>query len=106
MQVDARTHYYPFSRAEKYPRQLYVDFKKLKPATLRRYAEIFDVPLRPDLPPQELCIGVAKCVPRCTPLPFPMLVSPAPVPCPPQAAPSPTLPHTAHARTQHTSQAL
>ncbi len=58
--MDARTHYYPFSRGEKYPRQLYCDFKKLKVGTLRRYAEIFDVPLRPDLAPNELCIAVAK----------------------------------------------
>lgn len=93
--MDARTHFYPFSRAvsalpsplptaptlpshtphrylstpvlsplprlqEKYPRQLYVDFKKLKVATLRKYAEVFDVSVRPELSTAEMSIAVAK----------------------------------------------
>ena len=47
---------------EKYPRQLYVDFKKLKLATLRKYAEVFDVSVRPELSNAEMSIAVAKCV--------------------------------------------
>lgn len=45
---------------EKYPRQLYVDFKKLKVATLRKYAEVFDVSVRPELSTAEMSIAVAK----------------------------------------------
>jgi len=37
-----------------------VDFKKLKVATLRKYAEVFDVSVRPELSTAEMSIAVAK----------------------------------------------
>lgn len=47
-------------RGEKYPRHLLTDFRSLKPATLRRYAEHHELPLRPDIGPNELAIAVAS----------------------------------------------
>ena len=113
--ADHRTHYFPFHRCararaftrprsrahppppprsgEKYPRQLSVDFRKMRVQTLRKYAEVFEVVVRPDLTPNELSIAVARCGARAR-----VSAAPAPVALPrsraaPRARAPPLPPH-------------
>lgn len=47
-------------RSDKYPRHLLVDFRKLKPAPLRRYCEQYDIPVRPDAPVGDVAVAVGR----------------------------------------------
>lgn len=47
-------------RNDKYPRHLLVDFRKLKPAPLRRYCELHDIPVRPDAPVSDVAVAVGR----------------------------------------------
>jgi len=58
--MDPRTAYYPSARTDKYPRALRVDFRKLRPGSLRRYLDAFELPPRPDATPAELAVAVAR----------------------------------------------
>eukprot|EP00616_Rhizochromulina_sp_CCMP1243_P018680 CAMPEP_0118974930 /NCGR_PEP_ID=MMETSP1173-20130426/13937_1 /TAXON_ID=1034831 /ORGANISM="Rhizochromulina marina cf, Strain CCMP1243" /LENGTH=339 /DNA_ID=CAMNT_0006924745 /DNA_START=3 /DNA_END=1025 /DNA_ORIENTATION=- len=50
----------PFSKAEKYPRGLAVDFRKLDDKTLYSYVHFYNLPLRQQMSREELAVAVAK----------------------------------------------
>ena len=58
--ADQRTHYAPYHRNEKYPKQVVADFRKMKPPMLKKYIDMFELVVRPDSAPADQCIVVAR----------------------------------------------
>jgi hypothetical protein len=39
---------------------LFIDFRRMKPVTLKKYTDMFDIPVRPELAPVEIATSVAR----------------------------------------------
>ena len=60
--ADSRTHYMPFHRSDRYPRHLTIDWRRAKASTLKRYVDLYELNVRPELTAGEVAVAVAKCV--------------------------------------------